>query len=100
MHYEMSGKLSAPEREAGEAPCTPEQAVELARLCPGETFEKIRLLGTRQAAKMIAEGQRLKEQFNAEVRQAEEVAAQQAAKSTSRTALTWGALLGFFWPRR
>ena len=61
------GKLEVPPREPGEAPCTPEQAVQLARYCPDETFEKIRTLGTWQAGKAIAQCQRMEQQLNEEI---------------------------------
>lgn len=72
MYYEKTGKLAAPDREPGEANCTPEQAVELARYCPGEPFEKIRQFGTWQAAKMLSEAHRFEQQARADISRAEE----------------------------
>ena len=76
MQYLKTGKLEIAPREPDEAPCTPEQAVQLARYCPNEAFENIRQLGTWQAAKMIAEAQRVEETFRTEV--ASTVASEQA----------------------
>ena len=70
-----TGRFDAPPREPDEAPCTPEQAVELARHCPGEKFEKLRTLGTWQAGKMIADIQRAEQQLGKDaIRAAEEYA--------------------------
>ena len=83
MQYNKTEKLNAPPREPNEAPCTPEQAVELARFCPDETFEKIRILGTWQAAKMIAEAQRMEKQLEQEANRAEEAKAKQSSHISS-----------------
>ncbi|MCX6998068.1 MAG: hypothetical protein NTV49_13540 [Kiritimatiellaeota bacterium] len=83
MHYTKTGPLDMPPREPDEAPCTPEQAVELARYCPNERFENIRSFGAWQAGKMIAEVQRIEKQFYEEVCRTEAAQAQQSNSKVS-----------------
>ena len=100
MHYAKTVKLDAPPRETDEAPCTPEQAVELARFCQGERFETIRALGTWQAAKLIAEAQRMEKQFYEEVQRTEEASLHRSKTNNSILAFTLGGLAGLFWPKK
>ena len=94
MHYTKTGTLTTPPREPDEAPCTPEQATALARYCPGERFDTIRALGTWQAAKMMAEAQRIEQQFQAEVLHTEEAKANPRKSPYRGLSLAVGAIAG------
>jgi hypothetical protein len=100
MKYTTTAKIEAPTREADEPPCTPEQATQLAGYCPGEDFEKIRSLGTWQAAKVIAAIQRAEHHFHSDVLQAEEILTQKARRQTTGYAVLAGAMFGLLWPRK
>jgi len=100
MNYTTTAKIAVPTREPDELPCTPEQATQLAGYCPGEDFDKIRSLGTWQAAKAIAEIQRAEHQFNSDVLQAEEIRGQKAGRQTTGYAVLAGAMFGLLWPRK